>query len=193
MGKASNISTHIYPRVTAERHCFVWVKKCFTFRDSEERFTLLLSSVPELSPDDFDGSSFPWLISAIDVRLVRIISMIIPLQSRQMFICGPFSRFLLGSIAGPGFAVNVLARCSVFGFTVFVSSFACCLRCEVGEWGTDPVLKKKRKKIWTAHVLYDTVEQLSTKGNYFILSREKLCICQLLYLVLFRHPCNIWR
>lgn len=116
------------------------VKKFLTLRDSEDAdkedglFSSLLVVV--------DCTVFLLFISAIEVRLVRIISMIIFLHSQHTFIWGPFSKFLFGNgLAKFGEELNVWDLCrDFFGdlFSISRKSFFCVS----GEWGTDPVLKR---------------------------------------------------
>lgn len=107
---------------------------------------MLSDSVDRLSPSSFSsslvgvgGASCPLWMRAMDVRLVRMISIIMVLQSQHTLIWGPRSKFLLGSVgADPDPMVWDLCKDVRLGGG---SSRTCwVLRTEEGVWGTDPVL-----------------------------------------------------
>lgn len=107
---------------------------------------MLSDSVDRLSPSSFSsslvgvgGASCPLWMRTMDVRLVRMISIIMVLQSQHTLIWGPRSKFLLGSVgADPDPMVWDLCKDVRLGGG---SSWTCwVLRTEEGVWGTDPVL-----------------------------------------------------
>lgn len=107
---------------------------------------MLRDSVDKFSPSPFSSSLLglgmapcPLLMRAMEVRLVRIISMIMDLQSQQTLIWGPFSRFLLGRV-GADPAPIVFDRWRDFRLGDTSSRVCWVFRSEEGVWGTDPVL-----------------------------------------------------